>query len=142
MKPFIKILNNSKHLAVMMFILLIATSCVDRLLPISLKNLVPANGQERSFADLTQLLRSVPQVQVTGNRDYARVRIRQNIRNDPAGTPLFIVDGMDMGYDYPQVYRMIHITDVRDVEAVYDASATTTYGSRARNGAIVIHTTL
>lgn len=89
---------------------------------------------------LTELLSSIPQVQVTGNRDYAR--INQNIRNIPAGSPLFIVDGMDMDYDYALAYRMVNVSDVREVEAVYDASATTIYGSSARNGAIIIYTTL
>jgi len=94
------------------------------------------------LTSLAQLLRSLPLVQVTGNRDYATIKIRRNIRNNFAGSPLFIVDGMDMGYDYGMIYRIVNVSSVSEIEAVYDASATTIFGSRARNGAIIIRTTL
>ena len=69
-------------------------------------------------------------------------KIRQNNRNDPAGSPLFIVDGIDREFDYALVYRMINFFDVKEIEGFYDTSATTAFESRTLNGVIVLHTTL
>jgi hypothetical protein len=90
--------------------------------------------------DLTQILRSVSELNVNGHKEFATIQVRQNIQARYQAPPLFIIDGSDRGTNYMDIYRAINPHDVRRVQALNDAKAMSTYGSRGKNGAIIIET--
>jgi hypothetical protein len=121
----------------LLFVAASAASCVDSRLPVFGNNVIPGKQQAESFTDLTEMMRTIPRVNVTGNRDLASVSISPNTPGNP---PLFILDGVEMGYNYAQVYHLVDIGDIRRINVLLTADAFSRYGSRAENGAILIET--
>jgi hypothetical protein len=80
------------------------------------------------------MMRTIPRVQVTGSRDLAAVSTSPN---NPLNPPLFILDGVEMGYNYAQVYHLVDIDDIRRISVLFTADAFSRYGPRAENGAIL-----
>jgi hypothetical protein len=136
MKPAIQTLVKRKTL-VLLFIIVSAASCIDTRFPVSGNNVFPDGQQTETFADLTEMIRTIPRVKVTGSRDLASVSIGPN---NPLNPPLFILDGVEMGYNYAQLYHLVDIGDIRRIYVLLTADAFSRYGSRAENGAILIET--
>ncbi|GEM_PF-2985744 len=137
----IKRIKNISFTAVSLICIVLISSCSTSHLPGVSDNLLPnVNDHKKSNADLTQVLRNVPQIRVMGNLQSAKITINNNIRFFNNEAPLFIVDGKEMGYDYPFIYRMVKGSDVRKIRVMNDAEALSTYGSRGRNGVVIIKT--
>jgi hypothetical protein len=136
MKPAIQTLVKRKTL-LLLFLIVSAASCTGTRLPVSGNNVIPGKQQTETFTDLTEMMRTIPRINVTGNRDLASVSISPNTPGNP---PLFILDGVEMGYNYAQVYHLVDIGDIRRINVLLTADAFSRYGSRAENGAILIET--
>jgi len=79
---------------------------------------------------LADFLERASGVFVNGNR----VSIRG------AGPPLFVVDGVQVGYSYTETNRMLNPNDIKSVEVLKSASETALYGRLGQNGVIRITT--
>lgn len=102
----------------------------------------PANGN-KNFPEhtiiqvdhpvsLTNLLLQAPGVLVEeGINPRVFIRGRQ---------PLFVLDGMQVGFNYGDILRMVDINTVAAVEILRNPSETFMYGRNGSNGVIVIHT--
>ena len=86
--------------------------------------------QVQSLADL--LIRA-PGVMVHGGGAYARVRIR-------GAAPLYVVDGIPIGYSYTEANSLVVPQDVASVEVLNGPEATALYGRAGGNGVIAIRT--
>ncbi len=82
---------------------------------------------------LTSLLLNAPGVYV----DEAGLNTRVYIRGRK---PLFVVDGIQVGYNYQDVLIMVDVNSIAAVEILKSPSETFMYGGRGTNGVIVIHT--
>lgn len=91
--------------------------------------------------DLTEYLRRIPGVQVTGQGASARVTIRgiNTILGDP--TPLFVIDGVRVGRNFDRVYTFVNMHNVTSIEVLKGPEAST-YGVEGGNGVIIIHSRL
>ena len=136
MKTAIQTLIKRKILF-LLFVAATTASCVDSRLPVSGNNVIPGKQQSVTFSDLTEMMRTIPRVNVTGNRDLASVSISPN---NPGNPPLFVLDGVEMGYNYAQIYNLVNIGQIRRVNVLLTADAFSRYGSRAEYGAILIET--
>lgn len=133
-----------KNPAVIIIIsVLVFSSCaVNQLSPGSdhLVSPSPSNGHSRQFADLTQLMRTVPGLRVTGDQENASIHINRDSSTGSEGEPLFVIDGIEIGYEYSQVYQLIDATTVQSIHALKDFGSLSRYGSRGVNGVIEINT--
>ncbi|MEM1325305.1 MAG: TonB-dependent receptor plug domain-containing protein [Bacteroidota bacterium] len=64
----------------------------------------------------------IPEVYIRGNR------------------PLFVVDGVQVGFSYRDVDTAVNVQDVASVEVLRSVSETVIYGRQGSNGVIVIRT--
>lgn len=83
-------------------------------------------------------LRQIAGVQVSGERENADITIRGITSINMDTSPLFVVDGNNLGRDYRQVYSMINIFDVQRVTVLKSAADTGIYGVQGANGVIHI----
>ena len=117
------------------------TACTSYHLPtMSDKNLLVQQQQKNYYSDLTQILRSVPWVRVSGSLSSATILVTRNVQFSTAGPPLFVVNGIETGTIYEAVYYMVQAKDVKNISVMSDVDALSTYGSRGKNGAIIIQT--
>lgn len=119
------------------------SSCIESKLPSYSSNLVPVKTTYSQIeTDLTALLRNVPELITNGVRQNAAIAVRNNIKvqSNVSSSPLFIIDGMEFGYDYANVYYRVDGNDIRSIRVLNDASALVTYGRKGENGAIIIQT--
>ena len=88
---------------------------------------------------LKDFLRRVPGVQVTGSGDNVQVRVRglSTISGDPS--PLFVLDGVEVGNSYHDV-AFLDGNQIDNIRVLKDATTTSRYGFRGSNGVIVIKT--
>ena len=88
---------------------------------------------------LKDFLRRVPGVQVTGSGDNVQVRVRglSTISGDPS--PLFVLDGVEVGTSYQDV-AFLDGNQIDKIRVLKDATTTSRYGFRGSNGVIVIKT--
>ena len=54
--------------------------------------------------------------------------------------PLFVVDGVSVGFSYQQVEHLVNVNDIASVEVLKGPSDTALYGRQGANGVIVIRT--
>lgn len=76
----------------------------------------------------------VPGIQTTQDKDKAIGRIKESFPIQPSG-PIYIVDGTPMDADQA---TQIDPNLIKNMEVLKDAQATALYGSRARDGVILI----
>lgn len=110
------------------------------------------SGVDRSSSNLDQMLienpdltlkdylRRVSGVQVTERGGEVRVVLRGASSVTGDNSPLFIVDGSQVGTSYSAVENAVDIKDVASIRVVRSSEAMTMYGMRASNGAIIIDT--
>jgi outer membrane cobalamin receptor len=110
------------------------------------------SGTARGSADLDTLLienpdltlkdylRRLSGVMVTERGGEVRVMLRGTSSVTGDNSPLFVVDGTQVGTSYSDVENAVNIRDVDYIRIMRSSEAMTTYGMRASNGAIVIYT--
>lgn len=82
---------------------------------------------------LTSMLLNVPGVRVEDAGMNTKVYLRGR-------RPLFVIDGVQIGYNFADVLSMVDINSVAAIEVLRDPSETFMYGRMGANGVIVIHT--
>jgi len=95
---------------------------------------------KESNLSLADYLRRMAGVQVMGSGNNVTVYVRGGSASQTSGnTPLYVIDGNQIGNEYSQASNMIDVNDIRYVEVLKDVASTNTYGMRGSNGVIVIH---
>ncbi|MBR9999387.1 MAG: TonB-dependent receptor plug domain-containing protein [Cyclobacteriaceae bacterium] len=89
---------------------------------------------------LSDYLRRIPGVQVTGTKDnpVIRVRVSSSVQSDV--DPLFVIDNTRVGNSYQTAASMVDVNDIKKVTVLKDVSSTSMYGMQGANGVIVIRT--
>ncbi|MEZ4953162.1 MAG: TonB-dependent receptor plug domain-containing protein [Saprospiraceae bacterium] len=82
---------------------------------------------------LTSMLLNVPGVRVEEAGMNTKVYLRGR-------RPLFVVDGVQIGYNFADVLSMVDVNSVAAIEVLKDPSETFMYGRMGANGVIVFHT--
>lgn len=82
---------------------------------------------------LTSMLLTIPGVRVEDAGMDTKVYLRGR-------RPLFVVDGVQIGYNFAEVASIVDVNFVAAVEVLKDPSETFRYGRMGANGVIVIHT--
>ncbi len=85
-------------------------------------------------------IHSLPGVTVNGDGSNAKIRVR-GVNSFTNNSPLFIIDGNDMGYDFASVNNLVSANNIKRVKLFKEPSETGIYGVRGANGVIVIRTT-
>ncbi len=94
-----------------------------------------ANQNTTTLLDKIQAL---PGVTVSGDGSSATIRVRGVNSLAGVNSPLFILDGNDMGYEFSAVDSQISANNIRSVRLLKDPSDVAIYGMRGANGVIVI----
>lgn len=89
---------------------------------------------------LKDYLRRISGVQVTERSGQVRVVLRGATSVSGDNSPLFVVDGSQVGTSYSDLENAVDIRDVDYIRVMRSSEAMTTYGMRASNGAIVVYT--
>ena len=90
--------------------------------------------------NLTDHLRRVNGVYITGEGANARIKIQAGANSINSGTePLFVVNGSPFS-SYREVYELVSNSQIKRISVLKDASSTAMYGSRGANGVILIET--
>ncbi len=110
------------------------------------------SGTARGSADLDTLLienpdltlkdylRRLSGVMVTERGGEVRVMLRGASSVTGDNSPLFVVDGTQVGTSYSDAENAVDIRNVDFIRIMRSSEAMTTYGMRASNGAIIIYT--
>lgn len=132
-------------LPVIALFLLFTPSCKQSMSPN--RSALPANPDITSFAtqdfpnlSLADYLRRIPGVQVQGNSSNAQVFVRGLSSFESTNTPLFVIDGVQVGNDFQQAAANIDPNDILSVTVLKDAASTLEYGIRGGSGVILIKT--
>lgn len=88
---------------------------------------------------LSEYLKRVPGVNVTGNGDNAQVLVR-GINSLSMNEPLFVLNGSPLGLGYKTVSNIVDVNDIRNVSVLKDGASTSMYGTRGSGGVILITT--
>ena len=131
----------------LLFISLLAiafSACVSNQLAKGGKLAPPSNNTIEADAvsdpmDLTDYLMRVSGVRVFGQGSGATVRIRGPQSFIAEEGPLFVVNGIQLGYDYSTVFNSIAVRDIQRVVVLKNASDTGMYGVRGATGVIEIY---
>ncbi len=105
-------------------------------------NNVAPNSSNASLS-LADYLKRVPGVQVQENggaRGGTTVMIRGNNTMSEQREPLFIVNGVNVGFGYENVEPLIAVTDIVNVQVLKSGQETAPYGMQGSNGVIIIRT--
>ncbi|RMG80918.1 MAG: hypothetical protein D6714_13820 [Bacteroidetes bacterium] len=90
---------------------------------------------------LSDYLRRVPGVRVSGTGDHIRVTIAgQSFTGTGEAQPLFVIDNTPVGTNYQSVESLVSVSDIDRVKVLKGNEASTVYGFRAAAGAIIIKT--
>ncbi|MFK7935302.1 MAG: TonB-dependent receptor plug domain-containing protein [Saprospiraceae bacterium] len=98
---------------------------------------VEVNNGNLTLADY---LRRIPGVQVRGSGTNASVTVRGGGSMGGSNSPLYVIDGSQVGNDYGGVASQVDPNDIKSVRVLKDASATSAYGMQGSSGVIVIKT--
>ena len=86
---------------------------------------------------LSDLLRTVPGLNISGSGTNTRVLIRGMRSFEGPNAPLYVVDGTPLGRDYNSVSNSINVMEVESIRVLKGTQAAL-YGSRGSNGVILI----
>ncbi len=105
---------------------------------------VPASNQFSptvSNLSLADYLKRIPGVQVSqSGLDGAQVLIRGNNTLGGQREPLFIINGVNVGYGYNNAAPLVEVNDIASVQVLKSGQETAAYGIQGNNGVIVIKT--
>lgn len=104
-------------------------------------NSVASVETQNEGQELADYLRRVPGISVMGQGDNTRVRIRGAVSNNPGMPqgPLFVINNVPISTYYADVARMVDLNDIKNVDVLKDIGSTTIYGSRGKDGVIIIN---
>ena len=100
-------------------------------------NEVRPNENHNSNLSLSEMLRKVPGVAVTGTGTNARVTIRGASTLHASNEPLYVLDGTQIGHDFYAVASAIDPNEIESIHVLKGADAAI-YGVQAGNGVIMI----
>ena len=89
---------------------------------------------------ITDYLRNVAGVQVSGDGPSATVSIRGQNSLTLSQEPLYIIDGVQISDGLSGVYGAVSVADIDYIEVLKDAADIGIYGVRGSNGVIQITT--
>lgn len=110
------------------------------------------SGVDRSTSNLDQMLienpdlslldylRRVSGIQVSEIGDDVRVTIRGAASVSGDNSPLFVVNGSQIGRNFSSVENIVDVKDVASIRVMRSSEAMTMYGMTASNGAVIIIT--
>ena len=90
--------------------------------------------------NLDDYIKRLSGVRVYGTGVSARIEMRGNSSFELSSSPLFVKDGVRVGRDFSQVYRMVSMNSVNSIRALNTSRATTFYGHEGYAGVIEIIT--
>ena len=99
-------------------------------------NEVRSDPLQRSNLDLTEMLRKVPGLAVTGAGTNARVTIRGASTINASNEPLYVLDGTPMGQNFNTIAGIIDPNEVQSIYVLKGADAAI-YGVQGGNGVIL-----
>jgi TonB-dependent SusC/RagA subfamily outer membrane receptor len=105
--------------------------------PMTNSNNFATNNAALSLADY---LKRVPGVQVMQNGGNTKITVRGNNTLAGQGEPLFIIDGVNVGFGYENAAPLVSVTDIDRVQVLKAGQETAAYGMQGSNGVIVIKT--
>ncbi len=97
------------------------------------------NDEKDYYRDLSDYLRRVPGVNITGTGNNMRVTIRGISSINSGIEPLFLIDGLIAGTTYTEVNNRINVRDIEYVRVLKGSDAAI-YGVRGGNGVVMIVT--
>lgn len=100
----------------------------------------PSIIEKQNTTTLVDHIHSLAGVVVNGDGANARIRVRGTNSTGSQNAPLFILDGIDMGHDFSNVYYSVSTNNIKRVKLLKDPSQTGIYGVRGANGVIIIRT--
>jgi TonB-dependent SusC/RagA subfamily outer membrane receptor len=107
--------------------------------PVGASNQIAPTTSNLSLADY---LKRIPGVQVTqaGNTGEAMVLVRGNNTMGGQREPLFVINGVNVGYGYNNAAPLVDVNDISSVQVLKAGNETAAYGLQGSNGVIVIKT--
>jgi len=107
--------------------------------PVGASNQIAPTTSNLSLADY---LKRIPGVQVTqaGNTGEAMVLVRGNNTMGGQREPLFVINGVNVGYGYNNAAPLVDVNDISSVQVLKAGNETASYGLQGSNGVIVIKT--
>ena len=90
--------------------------------------------------NITDYLRTVAGVSVSGDGPSAQVTIRGQNSINMSQEPLFVIDGAQISGGLASVYGAVTVADIDYIKVLKDASDVAIYGLRGSNGVIEIYT--
>ncbi len=99
------------------------------------------SSQTGGYLTLADYLRRYPSVRITGNAEDLRVFIRAADTMQPESfEALFVIDRNTFADSYAQAVRLVDVNDIQSVVVLKPLEATSQFGLRGSNGAVVIKT--
>jgi len=90
---------------------------------------------------LADYLKRIPGVQVTKDSGgNVLVLVRGNNTLGEQREPLFVINGVNVGFGYEHTEPLVAITDIAQVQVLKSGQETAMYGMQGNNGVIVITT--
>ena len=95
------------------------------------------NIENPSNRQLSDMLRTIPGVAISGSGGNTTVIVRGYTSMTGENEPLFVLDGVPVGYGYRSIANSINVDEVESIRVLKGGQAAI-YGSRAANGVIQI----
>ncbi len=99
-----------------------------------------SKGTPGVYQSLVDYLRRHPSIRIIGSGEDTQVFIRGMDTIVGETEPLFVIDGTMVGNSYVLAARIVDVNDIKSVEVFGVSEATTRYGLRGGQGAVVIYT--
>lgn len=105
--------------------------------PVSSANTITPNNPSLSLADY---LKRVPGVQVLQSGGGTIILVRGNNTLEGQREPLFIVNGVNVGFGYENAEPLVAVSDIESVRVLKSGQETASFGMQGSNGVIIIKT--
>ncbi len=100
-------------------------------------NVIYPNQGKVTDLSLTDMLRTVSGIRITGAGEGTSIKIRNSSSILLSTEPLFVIDGIPVGNDFAYIYNAVDPIQVEKIRVIKDSTAAF-YGSRGANGVIEI----
>jgi TonB-dependent starch-binding outer membrane protein SusC len=105
--------------------------------PLTNPNIISPDNPALSLADY---LKRVPGVQVIEGGGRTQVTVRGNNTLGGEVEPLFVINGVNVGFGYENAEPLVAMTDIKSVQVLKSGQETAAYGMQGTNGVILIKT--
>lgn len=102
-------------------------------------NQVSVNNPSLSLADYLKRVPGVQIIESAGGRDI-EVLVRGNNTVNDQREPLFVINGVNVGFGYENAAPLVAVSDIDYVRVLKSGSETASYGMQGTNGVILITT--